>query len=1155
MIFFVGNDGTIIKGMPSPVYQGAANSNTIYLIAPFATNVSVTVAFQLPNGVWTKAAVMTPQNALQGIVNETTGQEYAGWAYDLPNSITQHYGTVTAQFFFYSAQAGVITASSATSFQVGRGVPTVLPDTPTQDIYEQILENISSLQQQLNNGTYAARAIYAWNSAYTYGANEITYYKIGQWGALVRSKKADNTDNVPYTGEEWTSLNEEWWEEVINFEQAIDICMGAATQALASEKRAAESAQTAAASAGEAVKSAESAESAAGTAELWANNAANSATTAAESAGAALQSAQEAKESAEHAQEIVDGIGSVYKPVGSISFAQLPQTPTEAERGYVYNITDDFTTDTRFVEGAGRKYPGGTNVAVVLSGSRYKYDALSGNVDLTNYAQINGTYPNMSVGKATNDENGDNIADTYAKKNYVGIVQEKNGQLPIPVSTDPYVILNKSDEALYVRKVYVTEDNTIYAPSSEYIYYYIVVGRLGSGFYAKYKIVWATSDGITFTTASYRASLAGTLRVSITYDSLDEAEAAIKSNTTEYTQETSLMYFAYNSSSESITSPIVNSNYDGDISYPASYTRRQNGVIYEFTWTHTNVNPYNPLDGYIEGTKQNKYVKLLDNEDTERLAQIDGTYPNMSVGSAVNVTSNINGKAITNIFEADGIRVKHASTALDVTKNINGKAITTIFESDGITVKSATHAGSATNATNVEGTINRKPLVDIFETDGTTVKAATTASNAVNVTGKINGNLITDIFDTDGVSVKKAINASIATQAAGATNATNANNYNTSYGTIKDKFDEIDSAIADLEAGGSGVEQVVTSVNGTTTTGRSIYVAETQGTAGHVLVSSGTLGGPSWLQEYVASVNGSTVRGKSIYAPTTAGTTGQVLQSNGAGAAPTWTDASGSGGGSNPNILINPDFKINQRATSSYTESASGYIYTVDRWRICNGSVTPHPDGTVSVSFNQGYTPQFSQLIENYKDYLGKTVTLTAKVSNVTGTIKISSAGMGGTTITADGIYSNTVTLSTALVQLLISVTNNYEAASATIEWMKLEVGDTATPYTPPDPAEELAKCQRYYQKVRLDGGSGIPVVNTIIRASVNIPVTMRKTPTITKKSFPEVKGYGTSSGSTAVNMSNLFDNSITVNVSAKDLMVGQVYILINGSVELDAEL
>ena len=656
--------------------------------------------------------------------------------------------------------------------------------------------------------------------------------------------------------------------------------------------------------------------------------------------------------------------------------------------------------------------------------------------------------------------------------------------------------------------------------------------------------------------------MAGTLRVSITYDSLDEAEAAIKSNTTEYTQETSLMYFAYNSSSESITSPIVNSNYDGDISYPASYTRRQNGVIYEFTWTHTNVNPYNPLDGYIEGTKQNKYVKLLDNEDTERLAQIDGTYPNMSVGSAVNVTSNINGKAITNIFEADGIRVKHASTALDVTKNINGKAITTIFESDGITVKSATHAGSATNATNVEGTINRKPLVDIFETDGTTVKAATTASNAVNVTGKINGNLITDIFDTDGVSVKKAINASIATQAAGATNATNANNYNTSYGTIKDKFDEIDSAIADLEAGGSGVEQVVTSVNGTTTTGRSIYVAETQGTAGHVLVSSGTLGGPSWLQEYVASVNGSTVRGKSIYAPTTAGTTGQVLQSNGAGAAPTWTDASGggSGGGSNPNILINPDFTINQRGKTSYTSSSSTYAYSVDRWRIQNGSVTVATDGKVSVSFTTPYSSSFSQLVENYEYYRGKTVTLSIKVTDVTGTIKIMSAGMGGTNISADGIYSNTVTLSTALVQLNISVTNGaLSTSSATIEWIKLEVGDTATPFTAPEAATELAKCQRYYQNVR-PNFTGFASETNNIYGFIPLPVTLRAKPTmIVTKSY--LYGHGNTGyiGSpTNCTAYDIADNGFLIQLTYSGLQKDALYMIesnTSNAIKLDAEL
>ena len=49
---------------------------------------------------------------------------------------------------------------------------------------------------------------------------------------------------------------------------------------------------------------------------------------------------------------------------GSSAFASIPATPTAAMVGYVWNITDAFTTDARFVEGAGKDYPAGSNVAV-----------------------------------------------------------------------------------------------------------------------------------------------------------------------------------------------------------------------------------------------------------------------------------------------------------------------------------------------------------------------------------------------------------------------------------------------------------------------------------------------------------------------------------------------------------------------------------------------------------------------------------------------------------------------------------------------------------------------------------------------------------------------------------------------------------------------
>ena len=98
--------------------------------------------------------------------------------------------------------------------------------------------------------------------------------------------------------------------------------------------------------------------------------------------------------------KISAAISSVYKPAGSTAFSDLPAA-SAATLGNVYNVTDAFTTTDSFVEGAGKSYPAGTNVAVVLVGEEYKYDVLSGMVDLSNYS--------------TTDE----IAQTYATKTEV----------------------------------------------------------------------------------------------------------------------------------------------------------------------------------------------------------------------------------------------------------------------------------------------------------------------------------------------------------------------------------------------------------------------------------------------------------------------------------------------------------------------------------------------------------------------------------------------------------------------------------------------------------------------------------------------------------------------------------------------------------------
>lgn len=87
----------------------------------------------------------------------------------------------------------------------------------------------------------------------------------------------------------------------------------------------------------------------------------------------------------------LDGkLSSTYKPGGSSDFASLP-TPDAAHSGMVYSMTEGFTTDERFIEGAGKQYPIGTNVAVIQvmveDTPEYKFDVLAGFVDLSGYMQ------------------------------------------------------------------------------------------------------------------------------------------------------------------------------------------------------------------------------------------------------------------------------------------------------------------------------------------------------------------------------------------------------------------------------------------------------------------------------------------------------------------------------------------------------------------------------------------------------------------------------------------------------------------------------------------------------------------------------------------------------------------------------------------------
>ena len=170
---------------------------------------------------------------------------------------------------------------------------------------------------------------------------------------------------------------------------------------------------------------------------------------------------------------------------------------------------------------------------------------------------------------------------------------------------------------------------------------------------------------------------------------------------------------------------------------------------------------------------------------------------------------------------------------------------------------------------------------------------------------------------------------------------------------------------------------------------------------------------------------------------------------------------------SNPNLLINPDFKINQRGQSEYAYQISGATqYTVDRFRVVFLNVKTASDGLIlnanGTNADGGY---ISQVLEDAVK--GDTI-LSFKVSAVAGTIEfrnLNSADDGDTiTINSDGIYTIKGNNTKRFIAHLT------KGSSCKIEWMKLEPGSIATPFVAPNPADEKKRCQYFTYRASIDG-------------------------------------------------------------------------------------
>lgn len=171
---------------------------------------------------------------------------------------------------------------------------------------------------------------------------------------------------------------------------------------------------------------------------------------------------------------------------------------------------------------------------------------------------------------------------------------------------------------------------------------------------------------------------------------------------------------------------------------------------------------------------------------------------------------------------------------------------------------------------------------------------------------------------------------------------------------------------------------------------------------------------------------------------------------------------------SNPNLLINPDFKINQRGATSYEQQG----YSVDRWKIWNVTVTPSASGGITVKSDKYEdTGTFIQILENATE--GDS-TLSCYVESVSGTVTMV-ADDNSQVILKQGL--NVVHTSSSTKNFTIFLN---QGTSITLKWVKLEQGSIATSFVEPNISDELDKCLRYFESGSLDTAPGLAIQPTV---------------------------------------------------------------------------
>ena len=193
---------------------------------------------------------------------------------------------------------------------------------------------------------------------------------------------------------------------------------------------------------------------------------------------------------------------------------------------------------------------------------------------------------------------------------------------------------------------------------------------------------------------------------------------------------------------------------------------------------------------------------------------------------------------------------------------------------------------------------------------------------------------------------------------------------------------------------------------------------------------------------------------------------------------------------SNPNLLINPAFTINQSGQSSYVGSDLEELSCLDCWKIIGeATLVEKTDNGIKIS-NMSYTSTdlLKQSIKVTEDICNNKLTISVTVEDTVlnsalfrlttdkGVVLAESVLNQGLNIvtTNDVVPSDCKYIDFAIVSAGINT-------SITINTMKVEVGDVATKYIPRPYTEEILLCRNY---AGIDDVASFGFKNVVVKPS-----------------------------------------------------------------------